>query len=79
MLESACDLVDLKFEYSAVRGLAARGLSDTMRRSPRVTRAVLGVDDFIIKTAGRVVPPLASHAMLALGKKRVVRGAGHIS
>jgi SAM-dependent methyltransferase len=69
-IERRCEIIEMKFEYSPIRGLVAHHLSDAMRTSPRLTRAVIAVDNVILNTVGRVSATLGGHGLLVLARKR---------
>jgi SAM-dependent methyltransferase len=69
ILGSECEIVDLKWEYSPVRGIVVSRLGEAMRTRPWLTSMVIRTDDVILNTLGRAIPWFGSRSMLALARK----------
>jgi uncharacterized protein YbaR (Trm112 family)/SAM-dependent methyltransferase len=69
ILRSECEVIDLKLEYSPIRGLVVSRLGEAMRTRPWLTRGVIRMDDVVIGTLGRAFPLFGSRSMVALARK----------
>lgn len=69
-LRAGGDVLEDRREFSPVRGLASRWLSEPMRTRPWLTKLVLAVDEVILRTLGRVVPVLGPHQITVIARRR---------